>query len=50
MNPNLTLNDATSFILEKVPPSYQQMLASNFSVRFPFLPELTRYLTDNSTA
>jgi len=33
MNPNLTLNDATSFILEKVPPSYQQMLASNFSVR-----------------
>lgn len=32
MYPNLTLNDATSFILEKVPTSYQQMLASNFSV------------------
>ncbi|GAA5888949.1 hypothetical protein JCM16303_004681, partial [Sporobolomyces ruberrimus] len=32
--PNLTLNDATSFILEKVPVSYQQMLASNFSVGF----------------
>ncbi|GAA6061346.1 hypothetical protein JCM10212_004827 [Sporobolomyces blumeae] len=32
--PNLTLNDATSFILEKVPPSYQQMLASNFSFGF----------------
>ncbi|CEQ38692.1 SPOSA6832_00160 [Sporobolomyces salmonicolor] len=29
--PNLTLDDANSFILEKVPPSYQQMLASNFS-------------------
>lgn len=33
VHPNLTLNDATSFLLEKVPPSYQQMLASNFSVR-----------------
>ncbi|GAA5845245.1 hypothetical protein JCM3766R1_003369 [Sporobolomyces carnicolor] len=32
--PNLTLNDATSFILEKVPTSYQQMLASNFSFGF----------------
>ncbi|GAA6018214.1 hypothetical protein JCM11491_005636 [Sporobolomyces phaffii] len=32
--PNLTLNDATSFILEKVPPAYQQMLASNFSFGF----------------
>ncbi|GAA6053369.1 hypothetical protein JCM3770_004134 [Rhodotorula araucariae] len=31
MHPNLTLADATSFILEKVPPSYQTMLASNFS-------------------
>lgn len=37
IHPNLTLNDATSFLLEKVPPSYQQMLASNFSVRPPSL-------------
>ncbi|KAJ8296972.1 Phospholipid:diacylglycerol acyltransferase [Rhodotorula toruloides] len=34
VHPNLTLNDATSFLLEKVPPSYQQMLASNFSFGF----------------
>lgn len=33
IHPNLTLNDATSFILEKVSPAYQSMLASNFSVR-----------------
>lgn len=32
MHPNLTLNDALSFVLQKVPTSYQQMLASNYSV------------------
>lgn len=32
-HPNLTLDDSMSFILEKVPVSYQTMLASNFSVR-----------------
>ncbi|GAA5903261.1 hypothetical protein JCM8208_002257 [Rhodotorula glutinis] len=30
-HPNLTLDDSMSFILEKVPVSYQTMLASNFS-------------------
>ncbi|GJN92257.1 hypothetical protein Rhopal_005287-T1 [Rhodotorula paludigena] len=34
IHPNLTLNDATSFILEKVSPAYQSMLASNFSYGF----------------
>lgn len=32
MHPNLTLNDALSFVLQKVPTSYQQMLATNYSV------------------
>ncbi|GAA5980923.1 hypothetical protein JCM10908_003920 [Rhodotorula pacifica] len=31
MHPNLTLNDALSFVLQKVPNSYQQMLATNYS-------------------
>ncbi|KAG0661838.1 hypothetical protein C6P46_003729 [Rhodotorula mucilaginosa] len=31
MHPNLTLNDALSFVLQKVPTSYQQMLATNYS-------------------
>ncbi|BGP52725.1 phospholipid:diacylglycerol acyltransferase [Rhodotorula sphaerocarpa] len=32
MHPNLTLNDALGFVLQKVPPSYQQMLATNYSL------------------
>lgn len=33
MHPNLTLSDSLGFILQKVPPAYQQMLATNYSVR-----------------
>lgn len=32
--PNLTINAAESYILNHVPPSYQRMIASNFSFGF----------------
>ncbi|POY70341.1 hypothetical protein BMF94_6621 [Rhodotorula taiwanensis] len=32
MHPNLTLSDSLGFILQKVPPAYQQMLATNYSL------------------
>lgn len=30
-NPNLTMDDATSYILDHVPPAYQTMIHSNYS-------------------
>ncbi|SGY34421.1 BQ5605_C002g01628 [Microbotryum silenes-dioicae] len=33
-NPNLTIEEATSYILNHVPPSYQTMIHSNFSFGF----------------
>lgn len=42
MHPNLTLNDALGFVLQKVPPSYQQMLATNYSVGPRLTPSCLR--------
>ncbi|KAM0755788.1 LACT-domain-containing protein [Meredithblackwellia eburnea MCA 4105] len=39
VHPNLTLNDATTYILENVPASYQRMISANFSFGFERDPE-----------
>jgi phospholipid:diacylglycerol acyltransferase len=40
VNPNLTINAAESYILNHVPPSYQRMIASNFSFGIERDPEM----------
>ena len=40
VNPNLTINAAESYILNHVPPSYQRMIASNFSFGLERDPEV----------
>ncbi len=39
-NPNLTISAAESYILNHVPPSYQRMIASNFSFGIERDPEM----------
>ncbi|BGP12575.1 hypothetical protein JCM10213_004838 [Rhodosporidiobolus nylandii] len=49
IHPNLTLNDATSFMLEKVGTPYAQMLQSNFSFGFERNEEQLRKNNDDHT-